>query len=454
MVRETKYYDLLNVQPTASTDEIKKAYRKLALKWHPDRNADNKAEAEEKFKQISEAYETLQDSKKRELYDEYGEEGLKEGGGMGGRNAQDIFEQMFGGMGGFGGRRQREESRRTADVQFQLGLSLTDFYRGRTKKLKIQRKILCSTCSGKGTTKPNVNTTCTTCRGQGIRMITRQIGPGMIQQMQSTCDECSGTGSKISASDACADCKGKKTKSESKILEVHVRPGMQPGHKITFYNDADEEYGKEPGDVVVVLTPTRDDDTSESNENNNTTTVRPKFMRLKNGTDLVIEKSISLIESLLGFTISIKHLDDRIIVINSPLNYICNNESIILCDGLGMPKDHGGYGDLFIKLTVVMPTAAYVQSLGAGKQKMLRELLPPPINIIPNDTKSTEAHEVPDPVRPGEKYIIPAPETVQSKPYDETAQRMKQQQAHHDAQMDDDDDGGGAQGGQQQCRPM
>jgi DnaJ family protein A protein 2 len=151
----------------------------------------------------------------------------------------------FGGFGGRGGRGGRDEGpKRTPDVQFQLGLSLRDFYVGRKKKLKIQRRVLCKACEGKGVKPGGKVEKCKGCNGAGVRMIVQRLGPGMIQQMQTQCDECGGKGEVIDPKDACPECKGKKTVPESKILEVYVRPGMQPGQKITFYGDADEEYGR------------------------------------------------------------------------------------------------------------------------------------------------------------------------------------------------------------------
>jgi DnaJ-class molecular chaperone len=205
----------LEVAPDADQATIKKAYRKMAMKHHPDKNPDNKAEAEEKFKAVSEAYQVLSDEEKRSVYDEHGEEGVKEGGGA--QSAHDLFGSLFGGMFGGGGR--REESRRTEDIQFKLGVTLSEFYNGATKKLKVTRKVICETCDGKGSkdpTKPAVSK-CATCKGQGIRLIVRQVGPGMIQQMQARCSDCT-DGNRIDLSKACTDCKGARTISESKQI--------------------------------------------------------------------------------------------------------------------------------------------------------------------------------------------------------------------------------------------
>jgi DnaJ family protein A protein 2 len=230
---DNKFYDLLEVEKSASQSDIKKSYRKLAMKYHPDKvETEKKAEAEAKFKQISEAYEVLSDEKKRELYDKYGEEGLKSSG-FAAHDPSDLFESLFGLGGGRGGRSRGPE--KTPDIPFQLQLPLQDFYRGRTKKLKITRKVLCKTCAGKGSEKEGAVEKCATCKGQGIRLVVQRLGPGMIQQMQVPCDACNSTGETIKDSDRCKDCKGKKVTSEPKILEVTIAPGMPPGHKIVFH---------------------------------------------------------------------------------------------------------------------------------------------------------------------------------------------------------------------------
>lgn len=471
--KETKLYDCLGVEPTSSQDNIKKAYRKLAIKWHPDKNPDNKAEAEAKFKEITNAYEILSDDKKRQIYDQYGEEGVREGGGGGGRSPNDIFADLFGfgGFGGFGGRASREAGpQRTPDVQFQLALSLSDFYNGKVKKLKIQRKVLCPTCSGRGATKEGAAATCSACRGQGVRMIIQRLGPGMIQQMQTTCNECQGKGEVIEERFRCTECKGKKVVPSSKILEVVVTPGMQPGHKITFYGDADEAPGAETGDVVVIVVPAKEEDDGEGEDDEGvsskrgrsssstppTATRRPKFQRLKNSVDLLIEVKISLTEALLGFQVPMKHLDGRIIIIQSPPKFVASHESVILVEGEGMPKERhpSQKGDLYVKLNVIMPTADEIASLGAPKHKMLRELVggPLPANLLAPDAKATSGTTTKN--DRGEEVYIDPPSVVVSRPFDAEAQRQKRQQEEDErAQNHDDDDEGHHQGGAQ-CRPM
>jgi DnaJ family protein A protein 1 len=294
MVKETGYYDLLGVKPNATPDELKKSYRKMALKFHPDKNPDE--ESAEKFKLISQAYEVLSDVKKREIYDKGGEQALKEGGmSDGGHNPMDIFEMFFGGGGG-GGRRRKENKGK--DVIHQMGVTLEDLYNGSVRKLALQKNVICEKCGGKGGKEGAVQK-CGTCRGSGSQVILNQLGAGMYQQIHTSCRDCDGQGEKINAKDMCKTCQGRKIVHERKILEVHIDKGMEDGQKISFYGEGDQSPGLEPGDIVIIL------------EEREHSTFKRKDM------DLFLKMDVSLTEALCGFKRTIKTLDNRTLVITS-----------------------------------------------------------------------------------------------------------------------------------------
>lgn len=326
---ETKFYDILGVGKSASPDELKKAYRKLAIKNHPDKGGDP-----EKFKEISHAYDVLSDPEKRELYDNYGEEGLKEmgGGGGGGGDPFDIFSQFFGGGGGRGPRGPRKGD----DVNHTLKVSLEDFYNGTTRKLAISKNVLCSTCNGTGS-KSGKSTTCRSCNGQGIKLQIRQLGPGMLQQVQTVCDVCNGTGEVIVESDRCPDCRGKKVVQEKKILEPVIEKGMSVKHKVIFRGEADEAPGIVPGDIIFSLAQ------------------KEHSVFQRKGDDLIMSKKITLLEALCGFKFNIKQLDGRVLVVGCEPGEVITPGQMKVIEDEGMPQHGRGpfaKGRMFIKFTV------------------------------------------------------------------------------------------------------
>lgn len=337
MVKETKYYDILGVQPNATVDEIKKAYRKSALRLHPDKNPDNDPE---KFKELSQAYEVLSDEKKRTLYDQVGEQGMKEGAGSGGFHGSDpfdIFNMFFGGGGGghpFGG---RQESR-GKNLVHQLAVSLEELYNGAVRKLALQKNVVCDKCEGRGGKKGAVSK-CTTCNGNGFVVRVHQIAPGMIQQIRAPCSECDGQGEKINAKDKCKTCDGKKINRERKIIEVHIDKGMEDGKKITFSGEGDQEPGLQPGDIIVVL------DEKE----------HPLFKRDK--TDLHMKMPITLTEALCGFQKVIKTLDNRELVLHVLPGEVIKPGDIkcILNEGMPVYRNPMEKGRLVLHFDVKFP---------------------------------------------------------------------------------------------------
>lgn len=360
--KDTKLYDLLGVAPTASDDEIRKAFKRAAIRTHPDRNPGDPT-AEQTFKEINNAYEVLTDAKKRKIYDEYGQEGLEAGGNP---------DAGAGGFFGFGGGRRGPQ--RTQNVPFSLSVGLEDLYNGKTARLKISRKRVCVDCAGKGTTKPGVDATCGKCRGSGQSM--RMIRQGnMVQQFVGPCDGCRGTGSVLRPEDACTGCKGTKTVPVTKEIEVVVTRGMRAGQQIVFPGEADEAPDVEPGDVIVTLT-LESDEVRARKRKTPPSPLRPMFSLMGDSvTNLLLEREIELIEALGGWTYTFEHYDGRLVTVVSPANAAANTGDLVIVPGEGMPKvgDPAHRGDLYIKLRVRMPRDVSPALLAA-----LRPLLPAP----------------------------------------------------------------------------
>ncbi|EEF46534.1 dnaJ protein homolog [Ricinus communis] len=400
----TKYYEILGVSKNATQDDLKKAYKRAAIKNHPDKGGDP-----EKFKELAQAYEVLSDPEKREIYDQYGEDALKEGmgGGGAGHNPFDIFESFFGGSpfgGGSsrGGRRQR----RGEDVVHPLKVSLEDLYLGTIKKLSLSRNMICAKCNGKGS-KSGASMKCSGCQGTGMKVSIRQLGPSMIQQMQHACNECKGTGESISEKDRCTQCKGEKVVPEKKVLEVIVEKGMQHGQKITFPGEADEAPDTITGDIVFVL---------QQKDH-------PKFKRKED--DLVVDHNLSLTEALCGFQFVLTHLDGRQLLIKSTPGEVVKPGSFKAINDEGMPMYQRPFmkGKLYIHFNVDFP-----DSLTADQVKALEAILP-----LRSSTQLTDME------------LDECEETTLHDVNMEEEMRRKQQQAQQEAYDEDDDMPSGAQ---------
>ncbi|KAH8547730.1 hypothetical protein BGW37DRAFT_509202 [Umbelopsis sp. PMI_123] len=354
MVRETKLYEVLGVAPEATQDQLKKAYRKLALKYHPDKNP----EAGDKFKEISHAYEVLSDSQKRDIYDQFGEEGLNGQGGMGGgMDAEDLFSQLFGGgMFGGGGRRgQPSGPRRGKDIAHSLKVSLEDLYMGKTAKLALQKHVICSKCNGRGGKEGAVQT-CRNCNGQGVKVTLRQMGP-MVQQIQQPCHECRGEGQIINEKDRCTTCHGKKIVSERKVLEVFIDKGMKNGQKITFAGEGDQLPDIIPGDIIIVLEE------------------KPHDRFERKGDDLLYNAKIDLLTALAGGQFTITHLDGRVLLVNILPGETIKNGQMKMIPNEGMPTyRHHNTGNLYIRFDVDFPPPNWTD---ADKIAQLENILPP-----------------------------------------------------------------------------
>lgn len=346
MVKETGFYDTLGVKPNATPDELKRAYRKLALKYHPDKNPTEG----EKFKQISQAYEVLSDAKKRELYDRGGEKAIKEGGTGGGgggsfASPMDIFDLFFGG----GSRMHRE--RKGKNIVHQISVTLEDLYNGATRKLALQKNTVCERCEGRGSRKGAAQM-CMTCHGTGMQVRMHQLVPGMVQQVSTVCHSCQGQGQRISHKDRCKACGGRKIMRQKKILEVHIDKGMRDGQKIVFHGEGDQEPGIEPGDIIIVL------DQRE----------HPCFTR--KGEDLVMPMELQLVEALCGFKKPVKTLDNRTLLITSHPGELIKpgDTKCVLNEGMPMHRRPFEKGRLIIHFSVVFPQANFLP------QQRLKEL--------------------------------------------------------------------------------
>ncbi|AWP05568.1 putative dnaJ -like subfamily A member 1 [Scophthalmus maximus] len=354
MVKETGFYDTLGVKPNATPDELKRAYRKLALKYHPDKNPTEG----EKFKQISQAYEVLSDAKKREVYDRGGEKAIKEGGTGGGgcsggggfASPMDIFDLFFGG----GSRMHRE--RKGKNIVHQINVTLEDLYNGATRKLNVQKNAICERCEGRGSRKGAAQV-CMTCHGTGMQVRMHQLIPGMVQQVSTVCHSCQGQGQRVSHKDRCKACAGRKILRQKKILEVHIDKGMRDGQKIVFHGEGDQEPGLEPGDIIIVL------DLRE----------HPRFTR--RGEDLTMSMELQLVEALCGFKKPVLTMDNRTLLITSHPGELIKpgDTKCVLSEGMPMYRRPFEKGRLIIHFSVVFPQANF---LPEHKLKALERYFP------------------------------------------------------------------------------
>ncbi|KAI9720422.1 MAG: hypothetical protein M1812_002928 [Candelaria pacifica] len=418
MVKDSKFYDLLGVAPGASDAELRSAYKKGALKHHPDKNAHN-PDAADKFKEISHAYGILSDSQKRQVYDQYGEEGLEQGGAGGGMSAEDLFSQFFGGgsafggMFGGGGMGMRETGPKKArTIHHVHKVSLEDIFRGKVSKLALQKSVICPRCDGRGGKEGAVKK-CTGCDGVGMKTMMRQMGP-MIQRFQTVCPDCQGEGEMIRDRDRCKQCNGKKTVIERKVLHVHVDKGVKNGHKIDFRGEGDQMPGILPGDVQFEIEQ------------------KPHARFQRKDDDLFYHAEIDLVTALAGGAIYVEHLDDRWLTVNIVPGEIVSPGEIKVIRGQGMPSlRHHDFGNLYIQFDVKFPTN-------------LRNEDNVDINIIVDQLEK---------ILPLQVKIKPPPKDAMTEDFELEAVDAGQQARAQGASMtEEDDEEGGPQGGERmQC---
>ena len=284
------FYEVLGVSRTASGDEIKKAYRRLAMKHHPDRNKDDD-KAEAKFKEVKEAYEALSDAEKRATYDQFGHEGLQRGGGGGGFSAEgfsDIFGDVFGDIFGGGGRRGRSQMFRGADLGYELRLDLERAVSGDSVTIDVPTQVGCDACDGSGAAKGSEPVKCTTCNGVG--QVRVQQGFFSIQQ---TCPACKGAGTVIS--DPCQKCSGRGRRAKTKTLSVKVPAGVDDGDRIRLTGEGEAgRNGGPPGDLYVEIR------------------VNPHKIFEREGPDLSCEVPISIATAALGGEVELPTLEGNV----------------------------------------------------------------------------------------------------------------------------------------------
>jgi DnaJ family protein A protein 2 len=339
-VDTTKYYKVLGVDKNASKDDIKKAYRTLVRTKHPDKGG-----SEEEFQEIQLAYDTLSDENKRKVYDEYGEEGIKEG--MTGEEPRDIFDIFTG-----GGR--KNVKRKTKSVLQEMVVSLEDIFVGKEKYLEIKRYRICKKCKGNGSKDPNANTKCPGCNGKRVKLVIQRMGNTILQSQQ-TCPDCRGEGYIIKNEDKCEACNGQKVNQESKMLKILLDKGAPDGKRYTFEGESDEMPGYDPGDVIIEIR------------------IKKHDVFERSGADLTMKADISLLESLTGFQLLITHLDGRKVLINSKKGEIIKPGMMKTVKECGMPfYDHPTrFGNLYIRFNVHFP-----KSLKEAQKDALQHLFP------------------------------------------------------------------------------
>ncbi len=283
------YYELLGVSRNASDQDLKKAYKRLAMKYHPDRNQGDKS-AEKKFKNISEAYEVLSDSNKRQAYDQFGHEGLDQrfgpGGGFQGGSFNDIFGDVFGDI--FGGGRGQNQPRRGADLEYQIEVSLEEAISGKEIKMSIPRKVNCKSCQGTGAKDGTAFTTCKQCNGQG----SVRVSQGFFS-VQQTCPSCGGRGKTIDI--PCSNCHGNGFINETKKLAVKIPPGVDNGDQIRLSGEGEAGPNNGvPGDLYVSVR-----------------VLVHKFFQ-RDGNDILCEIPISFTTATLGDKVVLPTLEGKV----------------------------------------------------------------------------------------------------------------------------------------------
>ena len=352
------YYEVLGVQKGATKEEIKKGYRKLAVMYHPDKNPGNK-EAEDKFKEATEAYEVLSDDQKRQIYDQYGFAGLEgmaggSGGNQGYSHAFHDFEDLFGGFGDvfenlFGGgasssRRRSGGPDQGASLRYDLEISFKDAVFGTKAEISFQHNEVCESCRGTGGAEGSKRKTCPSCGGAG--QIRRSAGFFSVAQ---TCPTCQGEGTVVD--NPCKACGGSGLQKKRKKIVVTIPPGVDNGKRIAVPNQGDAGRGGGPsGDLVIILH------------------VAPHRYFERNGQDLYCAIPVSMTQAALGSEITVTSLDDKKIKLRIPAG--TQHGKLLRLRDEGVPYGNSGRkGDMYIKVLITVPT-----KLSAKAKQLLEEV--------------------------------------------------------------------------------
>lgn len=344
MAHKRDYYEILGVGRGAGADEVKKAYRKLALSLHPDRNPDN-PEAEEKFKEASEAYQVLGDPERRAQYDQFGHAAFDRGAGFGGFDfsagfAEDLFSDIFGDF--FGTRRGRSRARRGEDLRYDLEIDFEEAIFGTEKLIKIPRAVECEKCGGRGTKDGEARTTCSACSGSGQTRF--QQGFFTIAK---TCAQCGGQGSVIK--NPCGTCKGAGAVRKTASLNVKIPAGVETGSRLKLRSEGGAGEKGGPGGDLYVMISVRD---------------HPLFIR--DGNDIVCDIPITFPEAALGAEIEVPTLEGKV-KMKVPTG--TQSGSVFRLRGKGSHDVRGyGRGDQLVRITVEVPS-----KLTARQRELLEE---------------------------------------------------------------------------------
>lgn len=347
---KTDYYELLGVDRGADEKELKSAFRKMAMKHHPDRNPDDPA-AEAKFKEIGEAYEVLKDPQKRGAYDQFGHAAFEQGGpggmgggaGFGGGGFSDIFEDLFGEMMGGRGRRSSGGRERGADLRYNMEISLEEAFEGKTAKISVPTAMSCETCSGSGSKPGSSPKTCATCSGSG-----RVRAAQGFFSIERTCPQCQGRGEVIS--DPCGTCRGQGRVTKERSLEVNIPAGIEDGVRIRLGGEGEAgSRGGPSGDLYIFIS------------------IKPHQFFQRDGADLYCRVPISMVTAALGGQFEVTTLDESKSRVKVPEGTQTGKQFRLR--GKGMPVMRTtNFGDLYIQVVTETP-----QKLTKRQRELLEE---------------------------------------------------------------------------------